>query len=75
MMRLLEAAGLSVVRIETAAYFHTIYNVLATIRLRGDSSGRMADTALRIVGTTVSSRVGLWLNLGDIMFVAAKRAT
>ena len=75
MMRLLEAAGLSVVRIETAAYFHTVYNVLASIRLRGGPSGRMADTALRVVGTTVSSRVGFWLNLGDIMFVAAKRST
>lgn len=75
MTRLLNATGLSVVRIETAAYFHTIYNVLASIELRGGTSGRVAGAALRIIGPNASSRVGLWLNLGDIMFVAARKST
>lgn len=69
---LLGRLGLEVVGVETASYYHTVYNVLASIRMRGGAGGRLAEAALRLVGEGAARRAGLWLNLGDIMFVAAR---
>ncbi|MBC7788587.1 MAG: class I SAM-dependent methyltransferase [Anaerolineae bacterium] len=71
--RLCERVGLQVVGIETAAYFHTIFNLLASIRLRGGASGGLAGTLLKLAGERRARSVGVWLNLGDIMFVAARK--
>jgi 2-polyprenyl-3-methyl-5-hydroxy-6-metoxy-1,4-benzoquinol methylase len=71
--RLAESADLTVVHAESAAYFHTVYNVLESIRLRGRKSGRLADIALRTIGEPIARKVGFWINLGDIMFVAAAK--
>ena len=70
--RLLERLGFKVVGIETASYYHTAYNVFASIRLRGGAAGRVASLALNLIGERTARRVGVWINLGDIMFVAAR---
>ncbi|HLL71594.1 MAG TPA: class I SAM-dependent methyltransferase [Pyrinomonadaceae bacterium] len=70
--RLLERLGFKVVGIETASYYHTAYNVFASIRLRGGATGRVASLALNLIGERTARRVGVWINLGDIMFVAAR---
>jgi SAM-dependent methyltransferase len=70
---ILERTGYEVVAIERARYYHTLFNILASIRLRGGRSARVADALLRVVGERRATRVGLWLDLGDIMFVAARR--
>jgi SAM-dependent methyltransferase len=71
--RLLERLGFEVLGIETASYYHTLYNVLAALRLRGGSGGRAAAIGLSVLGERVTRRTGLWINLGDTMFVAARR--
>jgi SAM-dependent methyltransferase len=70
--RLLERLGFEVLGAETAAYYHTLFNILASIRLYRGAGARVADVLLRIVGRNLAQRVGLWLNLGDTMFVAAR---
>jgi SAM-dependent methyltransferase len=69
--RLLGRVGFRVLGIETAAYYHTLHNILASIDLRGGVTGRLSHLALAAVGEPLSRRIGLWINLGDIMFVAA----
>jgi hypothetical protein len=71
--RLLERLGFRVAGIETAAYYHTLYDVLATIELRGGPAGRAARGILRFVPRRLADRLGFWVNLGDTMFVAAQR--
>ena len=69
---LLNRSGLEVVRIETASYYHTPFNVFASLRLRGGMAGRIASISLAVLGEKLARRFGLWINLGDIMFVAAQ---
>jgi SAM-dependent methyltransferase len=71
--RLLTRLGFRVAGIETAAYYHTLYDVLATIELRGGLAGRVARGILRVVPRRLTDRLGFWINLGDTMFVAAER--
>ena len=70
---LLTRRGFRVAGIETAAYYHTLYDVLATIELRGGLAGRVARVILRVVPRRLTDRLGFWINLGDTMFVAAQR--
>lgn len=70
--RLLDRLGMEVVGIETASYYHTVYNVLASIRMRGGAGGRVAAAGLRLLGEKAARRIGFWINLRDIMFVAAR---
>jgi SAM-dependent methyltransferase len=70
--RLLERIGFVVAGFETAAYYHTVHNVLASIALREGLSARLARVLLRGIGETRARRLGVWVNLGDIMFVAAR---
>lgn len=69
--RLLDRAGFGVLGFETAAYYHSIYNILASIGMRQGLAARLSRLALRIVGEPLARRMGFWINLGDIMFVAA----
>jgi hypothetical protein len=71
--RLLQRIGFKVEAIETASYYHTVYNVLASISMREGLGGKVASTALNTIGEQLSNRLGLWIDLGDIMFVAARR--
>jgi SAM-dependent methyltransferase len=71
--RLLTRLGFRVAGIQTASYYHTLYDVLATIALRGGPAGRVARAMLRLVPRGVADRLGFWINLGDTMFVAAQR--
>ncbi len=70
--RLLNRLGLKIVGIETTSYYHTAFNILASIRMRDTFGGRVASTALNVVGENPARRLGFWINLGDIMFVAAR---
>lgn len=72
MTHLLDRLGYEVVGIETASYYHTIFNVLASLRVRGGTGGSIASTTLTLLGEKFARRLGLWINLGDIMFVAAR---
>jgi SAM-dependent methyltransferase len=71
MTTLLKRVGFRVMGIETAAYYHTLRNILASIHLRGGLTGRISGVALAAIGEPLARRVGLWIDLGDIMFVAA----
>lgn len=68
---LLERLGFRVLGFETAAYYHSIYNVLASIDLQKGRAAGLSRSALRLMGERFTRRTGLWINLGDIMFVAA----
>ena len=70
---LLIRLGFEMLGVETAPYYHSAYNVLATLAMRGGRAGAAARGALRVIGERTARRSGLWLNLGDIMFVAARR--
>jgi 2-polyprenyl-3-methyl-5-hydroxy-6-metoxy-1,4-benzoquinol methylase len=72
MARLLRRLGFEIVGIETAAYYHTLFNVLGSLALRKGWLGRIAKTAGASIGQDLGSKLGFWLNLGDIMFVAAR---
>jgi len=72
--RLLNRLGLEVVGIETASYYHTLYNVLASIRIRNGWGGRLAATVMTVVTQSLACRLGFWVNLGDIMFIAARKS-
>lgn len=69
---LLERLGFEVVGIESTPYYHTLFNIFASIRLRGGWKGRVASVALSTMGEKLGRRLGFWINLGDIMFVAAR---
>ncbi|MBA3558354.1 MAG: class I SAM-dependent methyltransferase [Gemmatimonadaceae bacterium] len=71
--KLLRLSGFTVVGIETASYYHTLFNILASIRLRRGVFGGVASGLLSMLGEGLARRFGIWLNLGDIMFVAARR--
>jgi SAM-dependent methyltransferase len=73
--RLLERCGFSVVGFETAAYYHTLHNVLASIGLREGPSARLSRLLLRTIGEATARRLGLWVDLADTMFVAARPAS
>jgi Methyltransferase domain len=70
---LLARAGFEVLGVESAAYYHALYNVPGTLVVRGGRTGKVARGVLRAIGEPTARRFGLWLNLGDIMFVAARR--
>lgn len=75
MRRVIDRVGMRVTRIETTAYYHTLYNVLGSLRLRGGPAGTIASGILRALGERFFRRVGFWINLRDIMFVEARLAT
>jgi len=70
--RLLEQAGFRVLGFETAAYYHSLHNILASLGMRNGPAAGFSRLALRIAGDPFSRRLGIWINLGDIMFVAAQ---
>jgi SAM-dependent methyltransferase len=70
--RLLERMGFTVLGFETAAYRHTLYTVLASVALRDGIPARISRSVLRLVGERRARRLGFWIDLGDIMFVASR---
>jgi cyclopropane fatty-acyl-phospholipid synthase-like methyltransferase len=70
--RMLARTGFEVLGIETAAYYHTLFNVLGSLALREGRLGRIAKAAGATLGRELGSKVGIWLDLRDIMFVAAR---
>jgi SAM-dependent methyltransferase len=71
--RLLERTGFRVAGIETTAYYHTLFSVLGSFQIRGGTTARLAARAQALLGPRLTNRVGAYVNLGDIMFVAATR--
>jgi SAM-dependent methyltransferase len=69
---LLDRVGFRVLGFETAAYYHSTYNILASLDLRNGPGAGVSRLALRVLGERFARRSGLWINLGDIMFVAAE---
>ena len=69
---LLKRFGLEVAGIETTAYYHTLFNILASIRMRQGAGERVAGMALKVLGESRARRLGFWIDLRDIMFVAAR---
>ena len=74
MAALFERTGLKVLGFETAAYYHSLHNILASIGMRQSLPARVSRAALRTIGERLAKRTGFWINLGDIMFVAATPA-
>lgn len=72
--RMLERLGFRVAGMETASYYHTLYDVAAILELRGGTMGRIGRTIRRVVGPGLGNRLGFWADLRDILFVAATRA-
>lgn len=70
---MLERLGFAVARAETASYYHTLYDVCAILELRGGPMGRAAGIARHVVGLRLGNRLGLWVDLRDILFVSAVR--
>lgn len=72
--RMLERLGFQVAATETASYYHTLYDVAAILELRGGAMGGIGRTFRRIIGPGVGNQLGFWVDLRDILFVAATRA-
>ena len=70
-VELLRRCRFEVIGIETAAYHHTVYDILASVRLRGGLPATLTDLGLGPFGA-ITRRLGSWIDLGDIMFVAAR---
>lgn len=71
MRTLLEREGFLVLGFETAAYYHSVYNILATIGMGQGVAAGVCRGTLKTLGEPVAKTLGFWINLGDIMFVAA----
>ncbi len=71
---ILAREGFSVLGFETAAYYHSVYNVLASLAMRRGATAGLGRAALNIAGEPLARHLGFWVNLGDIMFVAAAPA-
>lgn len=71
MTQLLGRTGFGVRGFETAAYYHSVYNILATIGMGEGMAGLGCRLGLRVLGEPLARKLGFWINLGDIMFVAA----
>jgi SAM-dependent methyltransferase len=70
---MLNRLGFDVKGMETASYYHTLYDVWAILELRGGLMGRAAGVARRITGPRIGNRLGIWVDLRDIIFAAAIR--
>lgn len=70
---MLERLGFTVVGIETAAYYHTVFDVCQIVALRGGVVGRVSRLVARVLGERLGNRLGFWVDLGDILFVTARR--
>jgi SAM-dependent methyltransferase len=70
---MLARLGFTVAGTETASYYHTLFDVCAILEIRGGFIGRTAGIARRIAGPRLGNRLGIWVDLRDILFVAAAR--
>jgi SAM-dependent methyltransferase len=70
--RLFERTGFRVRGFETAAYHHSVHNILASLAMRQGMAAGPSRLAIRVIGPSVAQQIGFWINLGDIMFVAAE---
>lgn len=66
--------GLSVVETRSIAVYRTLHSVTTSLAALGKGlSRRAAINISRLVPQAVQKRLGMWVNLGDIMFVAAQK--
>lgn len=74
--KLLRRSGYEVRHVSSEAVYRTVGSVLRGLAgLRRGSISRFADGMLRVTPSSVADQAGGWVNLGDIMFVAAQRFT
>jgi len=74
MRQFLARQGLTVVEIRSVSVYRTLQSVLSGLRALGRGYSREAASLLsRAVPAQVQQRIGMRVNLGDIMFVAARR--
>jgi SAM-dependent methyltransferase len=73
MATMLERTGFRVEGIETAAYYHSMFNILTSLERSGGLGARPARLLQALLGERLTRRLGGWLNLGDTMFVAARK--
>lgn len=74
MRQFLERHGLEVVEIRSISVYRTLHSVLSGLRALGRGFSRTAAVLLsRTVPVGVQQRIGMEVNLGDIMLVAARR--
>ena len=70
----LKRHGLTVMQVKSVAVFRTLHSVLGGMAaLRPGLSGAMAARLKALLPERLQRRVGAWVNLGDIMFVAAMK--
>jgi SAM-dependent methyltransferase len=70
---MLTRLGFGVAGTETASYYHTLFDVCAILEIRGGPIGKAAGIARRIAGPRLGNGLGVWVDLRDILFVAAVR--
>ncbi len=76
MRRFLARHRLQVVEIKSAGVYRTLHSVLAGLSVLGKGPARAVAGKLRkIVPIATQQRLGTWINLGDIMGVAARKPT
>lgn len=72
--RLLARHGLTVVEIRAVGVYRTVHSVLSSLAAVGKGVSRGIGGALATtLPQRLQKRVGAWVNLGDIMFVAAQK--
>ena len=74
MRRFLTRHGLNVVEIRSIGVFRTLHSVLSGLSVLGKGPARALAVQLRkVIPITTQQRIGTWINLGDIMGVAARK--
>ena len=74
MERFLARHGLEVQSVYSVPVYRNIRGTLANLQTLGRGWIRRAAAAVApLIPTAVQDRIGLWINLGDIMFVAAQK--
>jgi 2-polyprenyl-3-methyl-5-hydroxy-6-metoxy-1,4-benzoquinol methylase len=74
MRRFLSRRGLSVVEIKSIGVYRTLHSVLAGLSVLGKGWSRSLATWLhQTIPVHAQQRIGAWINLGDIMGVAARK--
>ncbi len=76
MRRFLVRQGLEVVEIKSVAVYRTLHSVLAGLSVLGKGWSRSIAARLgKTIPARTQQRLGAWVNLGDIMGVAARKSS
>ena len=74
MRRFLSRHGVEVVEIKSIGVYRTLHSVLSGLSVLGKGPARaLAGQLRKVIPIATQQRVGTWINLGDIMGVAAQK--